>query len=89
MRCCQNCDTSRACRIPEEIIRLERIHGVISKRGDNPWLEARIEQYMTLDVCLADLFGLDDLPSDSHTSHHSVALEMTLQRQQIDAAYAA
>jgi hypothetical protein len=61
MRCCQDCDTSGTCRIPEEISRLKRIHTVIHKQGGNPWLEARIEQYIGLDICLSALFGLENL----------------------------
>ena len=58
---CLDCDTSGTCRIPEELSRLARVQKVIGERGGNPWLEARIEQYMAVDVCLSSLFGLDEL----------------------------
>jgi len=61
MKRCRDCHTSDTCRIPEELGRLARVLQVISERGGNPWLEARIEQYMAVDVCLASLFGLADL----------------------------
>ena len=98
MKRCRDCNTSGICRIPEELGRLARVHEVIGKRGGNPWLEARIEQYMAIDVCLASLFGLAELHAKAaqaeaaqktppgHRPHHSVALEMTLQRHQLAVA---
>ena len=96
MKHCQLCDTLESCRIPEELGRLKRVHKAISARGGHPWLEARIEQYMAVDVCLSSLFGLDDLHAKAalieatharvgstpypHIPHQSVALEITLRR---------
>lgn len=99
MRRCSGCTMSMDCRIPEDLDRLERIHKAIGERGGNPWLEARIEQYMAVDVCLADLFGLTRRHGKTEPAlmgapsavtlfsrPHSVALELALRHHRIDAA---
>ena len=40
---------------------MDRVRKAIIQRGGHPWLEARIEQYMAVPVCLSSLFGLEDL----------------------------
>ena len=61
MNQCHHCMTSDQCRIPEELGRMDRVRKAIVQRGGHPWLEARIEQYMAVPVCLSSLFGLEDL----------------------------
>lgn len=89
---CMKCETASMCRIPDEMERLARVHKAIKERGGHPWLGARIEQYMAMDVCLSSLFGLDDLHakakdiraslsgSDRAPGSPSVALEAALRR---------
>lgn len=61
MKHCHACDVFDTCRIPVELNRLKRVHKAIGERGGRPWLAARIEQYMAIEVCLSFLFGLDEL----------------------------
>ncbi len=83
MNRCRDCDTSGTCRIPEELGRLARVRKVIGERGSNPWLEARIAQYMAIDVCLASLFGLSELHAkalDAEAALLKDTVEVTLHR---------
>jgi hypothetical protein len=85
MKACGKCGSSEVCRIAQDSDRLARLRDRMGAQVDS-WLRHRIEEYLSLDVCLADLFGVDHGAAadvDDRLRQHSQVLQMTLERHRL------